>query len=90
METKTEAIEKLVIVDAALSEYIQGKRRISLRIGTNEFYRARNYAEITYKELLEEKFRLQAIIDSYATTVPTPQFRSNTTFPLIVTKLPIN
>ena len=86
METLQEAEEMLSIVKAAMSEYVLGKRRKSLKLGTNEFLRSYDYMMLTWDELLAEKNRLEQIITDLTVTTATPTFRSNTNFPLIVSR----
>lgn len=87
--TIAEATAMLSIVNAAISEYVRGKRRKSLKIGTHEFMRAYDYVALTWKELIAERNRLQAFIDANSTAPATPVFRKNTNFPMIVTKYPV-
>lgn len=84
-----EAQQMLSIVNAAITEYVQGKRRKSLKLGSHEFMRAYDYVALSWQELITERTRLQAIIDSYSTAVVKPRFRQNTHFPLIVGKDPV-
>lgn len=87
--TVVEATAMLSIVNAAISELVQGKRKRSLKIGTHEFMRAREYSEISYAELVAERDRLQNFIDANSTAPVTPTFRKNTSFPMLVTKHPV-
>jgi hypothetical protein len=84
-----EAEQMLSIVNAAISEYVTGKRRTSLKIGTHEFMRNYTYAEITWSELIAERGRLMELIRALSPMECTPVFRKNTHFPLIVTKNPV-
>ncbi|MCX6733054.1 MAG: hypothetical protein NTV98_05960 [Candidatus Roizmanbacteria bacterium] len=82
-----EASAQLATINAAISEYYAGTRRRSLIVGGHEFNRQVTYADISITALLQERTRLQAIVDAYS---PPAQvlFKGNTSFPLQVTKKP--
>jgi len=90
MTTLAEAQQMLSIVNAAISEYVTGKRRKSLKIGTHEFMRAYTYEGLTWQELINERTRLQQLIDALQPEIIVkPIFAQNTNFPFIVTKSPV-
>ena len=88
--TLAQAEADLVIINAAISELAQGKRRRKLDIGTGDYFRTYEFAEITYTNLAAERTRLEGIIASLTPIEQTvPKFRPNTTFSLRVTAKPI-
>lgn len=90
--TLAEAEEQLSAVNAAISEYVAGKRRKSLKIGTNEFMRAHDFLYLTYEQLLAERRRLQQIISDLtvvSSSTNSNRFKQNNHVPLIVTKAPV-
>lgn len=87
--TVAEAKERLSIVNAAIDEFIRGTRRKTLKIGTHEFMRAYEFESLTYEQLIAERDKLLAYINAIECPLGTPTFRTNTNFPLIVTKHPV-
>jgi hypothetical protein len=87
--TLEEAQADLVTINAAISEYLTGKRRRTLKVGGKEFNRELGFADIKYSDLTAERTRLEGIISSLSSTTITPRFRQNTTFPLNVTSKPV-
>jgi hypothetical protein len=79
----------LAVINAAISEFLLGKRRRTLRVGGREFNREVNFSDIKYSDLTAERTRLEGIISALTDTVVTPRFRQNTTFPLNVTSKPV-
>lgn len=87
MLSLADAQQQLSVINAAIAEYYAGTRRRSLKLGGKEFNREIINQDIKIEALLQERMRLQAIVDSWQP----PQvvlFRGNTSFPLIVTKKP--
>jgi len=87
--TLSEAQADLAIINAAISEYLSGTRRRTLKVGGIEFNRAIAYTDIKYSDLTAERTRLEGIISALSPVTVTPKFRQNTTFPLLVTGNPI-
>jgi hypothetical protein len=88
--TLEQAQADLVVVNSALSELIQGKRRSKLQLQTSDFNRVYEMQDITYDNLVAERTRLEGIIASLTPIAETvPKFRPNTSFPLNVTNKPI-
>jgi len=86
--TVTEARARLALVQAAIDDILQGTRRKSLKIGTNEFMRAHEFETISYRELKEEESALLDYINTLDNVTVTPTFRQNTHIPLIITRTP--
>jgi len=82
--TKAEAEAELLIVNAAISDLIQGKRITQLQVRSANFQRLYGYQEITLEGLKAYRDELLGIINSLTDELPT--FRKNTTIPLIVKK----
>ena len=89
MITLAEAQAQLITVKAAISEYLVGTRRRSLKLGGKEFNREIINADIKLSDLISERVRLETIITALSPTVQVPVFRKNTSFHLNVTSKPI-
>ena len=85
--TEAEIQAEIVTIDAALQEIISGTRLTRLQVGSGEFARIYEHQEISYETLKAEKTNLLAELD---TLTPTDDmvFRTNTSIPLVVTKMP--
>ena len=88
--TSAQAQADLDIVNAAISDLVQGKRRKMVRFGNGNGYRLYEAEQITYDSLVLERQRLEGIVASLTPCVQqVPRFRPNTTFSLNVTKKPV-
>lgn len=84
--TLEEAQAQLVIVETAISELIQGKKKNELRIGDNVFYKHFKYSEVSLENLLSYRNELYALIEALTITPIVPTFRKNTSFELCYSK----
>ena len=85
--TEAEVQAEIDTINAALQEIISGTRLTRLQVGSGEFAKIYEHQEISYENLKTEKAILEAELD---TLTPTSEmtFRTNTSIPLVVTKMP--
>lgn len=82
--TLEEAEAQLATVQAALQDFVAGKRLTRLEVGSGNFRRIYQYSEISYENLIAMRNELQEIVDML--TPVEPSFRTNCSIPLIVKK----
>ena len=75
-------------INAALQELISGTRLTRLQLGSGEFAKTYEHQEISYENLKAERAELMAELDSLTPTTSSMVFRTNTSIPLVVTKMP--
>lgn len=82
--TLEEAELQLATVQAALQDFVSGKRLTRLEVGSGNFRRIYQYSEISYENLIAMRNELQGIVDML--TPAEPSFRTNCSIPLVVKK----
>ena len=82
---KTQLLQELSVINAALQKAYAGTLKQSVRVGGSEFNNEIRYVAPTVKDLLAERNRIQAALDSIA-PASALQFQTNLSFPLVVRK----